>query len=33
MQPRNNTTTFYVCQGFTCQAPVTNEEDLSRLLK
>jgi uncharacterized protein len=33
MQTLDNATTFYVCQGFTCQSPVTKEEDLAGLLR
>jgi uncharacterized protein YyaL (SSP411 family) len=33
MQAVANRTTFYVCQGFTCQAPVTEDVELLRLLR
>jgi len=33
MKIRGQETTFYVCQGFTCQPPVTSRNDLARLLR
>jgi uncharacterized protein YyaL (SSP411 family) len=33
MQAQANATTVYVCEDFVCQAPVTREEDLVRLLR
>jgi hypothetical protein len=30
---RHDRTTVYVCENFTCQAPVTREEDLAGLLR
>jgi uncharacterized protein YyaL (SSP411 family) len=33
MGDRQDGTTIYVCENFTCQQPVTREEDLARLLR
>jgi hypothetical protein len=33
MNARGDKTTVYVCEGFTCRQPVTEEEDLAKLLR
>jgi uncharacterized protein YyaL (SSP411 family) len=33
MKLQADQTSVYVCEGFTCQAPVSQEEDLARLLR
>ena len=33
MNLQGGQTTVYVCEAFTCQAPVSREEDLARLLR